>query len=179
MNKHTNLSCVYTLCTYGRSSSTTTECSEWDLLFGNSECSFSPNLSVSVWISYSPCLSVSHIQTLWKCAGRQQLGSVPLSCAITGGNLWGSRVHITTLPHIRQESLVCTHTKVLVIFIVCCCFFTSDVQCLPHLIPFHSVAWLCCALPSFPSASNSTSRWFHLPFCQRLPLTEAPGSDVW
>lgn len=66
-------------------------------------------------------LSISQIQILCKSVGRQQLGSVPLSCAIMGGILRGSRVHIT-LPHVRQECLVCTHTKVLVIFIVCCCF---------------------------------------------------------
>lgn len=119
------------------------------------------SLQICLCLSESLTLHVSPSLTSRRC------GSVPADSSsalfrchvLSRGGISGdrSRVHITTLPHIRQESLVCTHTKVLVIFIVCCCFFTSDVQCLPHLIPFHSVAWLCCALPSFPSASNSTS----------------------
>ncbi len=104
---------------------------------------FSLILSVSVWISYSPSLSISQIQILCKSVGRQQLGSVPLSCAIMGGILRGSRVHITP-PHVRQQCLVCTHTKVLVIFIVCCCFCEWCFLLFGAISFFFSVAWLCC-----------------------------------
>lgn len=133
---------------------------------------FSLILSVSVWISYSPSLSISQIQILCKSVGRQQLGSVPLSCAIMGGILRGSRVHITP-PHVRQECLVCTHTKALVIFYCLLlflrvmfsplwCYLLFILCCLALL----SFSLSVCGLLSFPSASNSTSWWFRLPLCQ-------------
>lgn len=89
---------------------------------------------------------------LCKSVGRQQLGSVPLSCAIMGGILRGSRVHITLLPRVRQERLVCTHTKVLVIFIVCCCF-ASDVLSSLVLSPFYP-------LSSGSAVFQSVCLWF-------------------
>lgn len=103
---------------------------------------FSLILPVSALLTFhlSLSLSISQIPTLCKSVGWHQLSSVWLTCAIMGGILWGSRLHITLLPHVRQERVVCTHTKVLVIFIVCCwlckwCFLLFWCEL------FFSVAW--------------------------------------
>lgn len=130
-------------------------------------------------------LSISLI--LCKSAGRQQLGSVLLSSANVGvgwGILTGSRVHITLLLHIWQEHLVCTHTKVVVVFIAFCCFWKWRSLHFGAIFFFTlcCLALLCrlvCRFLSLPSTLNSASWWFCHPLCQWLPLTEAAGSDVW
>lgn len=126
-------------------------------------------------------LPISWIQMLCKSVGRQQLHSVPLSRAITGGFSGGSRVHITFLLHVLQERLVCIHTKVLVIFIVCCCFHKWRVLlfgAISFFILCH-VALLSAGCCPFHLLQILTSWGFCLPFWQWLPWTEAAGSDVW
>lgn len=141
-----------------------------------------------VCICLSVLLSISQIQMPCKSVSRQQRGSVPVVLCFRRGILRGSRVHITLSLHVVQECLVCTHTKVLVIFIVCCCFFKWRFLLFGAISfsfffffyspPRGSVVFQSDCGP-FPSASDSTAWGFCLPLWQWLPRTEAAGSDVW
>ena len=118
-----------------------------------------------VCICLNLLLSVSHIQMLCKSVGRQQLGSVPLSCAIMGG-FSGDPVFTSLFYSTFYKSALFVHIQKCLSFLLFALVFASDVLSSLVLSPFlFSVAWLrclslslsVCALPSFPSASNSTS----------------------
>lgn len=101
---------------------------------------------------------------------------------VGGGSLsGGSRVHITFLLGVLQERLVCTHTKVLVIFIVCCCVHKATCfLCGCHLLLFsfssHSYR-LRAPVLSICVRPREDSAPLHPTPCSLW--TEAAGSDVW
>ena len=142
-----------------------------------------PNpVSVCLYLPLTPRTppSIPQNQTLCKSADSS---SALFRCLVLslGGILRGTCVHITLLPHVRQERLVCTLTKVLVIFIVACCFcewcFFFPLWC--FLLFILCRLSLSLSVWGFSIYSNPTSWWFPLPLCQWMPLTEAAGSDVW
>lgn len=136
------------------------------------------------WISDSPSLSVSQIGV--SSVGRHYLSSVFFACLwYHGGILGGSHVHITLLPHVQQQRLLCVqikggcHFHCLLLWVM----FSSELlapfdSTLPDSPAFQLVFVVSC--PSYPlriqpyDDSVSFLSLFHW-----FSLTKAAASDVW
>lgn len=106
--------------------------------------------------------SIPQIQMPCKSVGRQQLGSVLLSCAIIGG-FSGDPAFTSLFYSTFYKSALFVHTQKCLSFLLFAVVFASDVFSSLVSSPFYylprgsAVFQSVCGLLSFPSASDSTS----------------------
>lgn len=116
---------------------------------------------------------------------RQQLSSVPLSCAIMGG-FSGDPVFTSLFYHMFDKSALFVDIQKCLSFSLFAVVFACDVFSSLMLPPFYSLSpgsadfqSACLRVAVLSIHFKFNLMMFCLPFCQRLPLTEAAGSDVW